>query len=138
MHFTATIRQKNRSVLKCFRLKILLPAFKRLFDKIIILGLCQWTHQMKLNFVTIKTKREMKLHRATAFIILDTALITVWTELLYSKMLIWVFRHSIKKITMLGETGIKMLLNMSNTKEWNHRGPKEPEGCHHQKIKGNW
>lgn len=82
--------------------------------------------------------REMKLHRTTAFIIFDTTLMIIWTTLLYSKMLIRMYRNNIKKITMLRETGIKSLFNMSKTKEWNHRGPKEPKECHHQKIKENW
>lgn len=81
---------------------------------------------------------EMKLHRTTAFIMFDTVLMTIWTRLLYSKMLIRMYSNSIKKITMLRETGIKRLFNMSKTKEWNHRGPKEPKGCHHQKIEKNW
>lgn len=37
---------------------------------------------------------------------------------------------------MLGETGIKRLFNMSNTKEWNHRGPKEPKGWSSSETKG--
>lgn len=94
---------------------------------------------MSYEFVFCDNKnKKIKLHRTTAFLMLDTALVTIWTRLLYSKMLIRMCRHSIKKVTMLRETGIKRLFNMSNTKEWNHRDPKEPKGYHHQKIKGNW